>query len=337
MSHPYPESYKAPPLPYSFLKRRLHSLTGMLLILFLIEHLLSNSQAALWLGEDGEGFIRAANFLHSLPYIQVLEWALLGIPFLLHSYWGIRSLFTVRFNSFRGDSSSVSLPSYSRNQAFTWQRLSALFLICALLYHVLEMRFWGYPLDLPGVGQRNYAVLIDLDVGAYTVASRLQATVLDQKDYARLIQGKEVIALRKVRALAQEKNILRRSNIPIPVRILQEEQEIETTKRWVASMKKKAVQKGQALVIAANFGTALLFVVRDTFKSVWVAIFYTLFVISAVFHACNGLWTYCIVWGITLTEKSRTFMRRFSMFLMACLMFLGLAAIWGTFWINLRQ
>lgn len=42
-------SYPAPPLPSAFIWRRAHSLTGLWLVLFLIEHLLTNSQAALFL------------------------------------------------------------------------------------------------------------------------------------------------------------------------------------------------------------------------------------------------------------------------------------------------
>ena len=44
-------------IPRAFIWRRLHSLMGLWLVLFLGEHLLTNSQAALWLGDNGKGFV----------------------------------------------------------------------------------------------------------------------------------------------------------------------------------------------------------------------------------------------------------------------------------------
>jgi succinate dehydrogenase / fumarate reductase cytochrome b subunit len=44
-----------------------------------------------------------------------------------------------------------------------------------------------------------------------------------------------------------------------------------------------------------------------------------------------------ISWGITLTERSQCIMRKIATGLMVIITFLGLAAIWGTYWINLRQ
>ena len=51
-------------LPKEFILSRLHSLTGLLIVIFLFEHLLTNSQAALLIGDDGAGFVRMVNFIH---------------------------------------------------------------------------------------------------------------------------------------------------------------------------------------------------------------------------------------------------------------------------------
>ena len=51
----------------SFIWRRVHSLTGFWLVLYLIIHLITNSQAALWIGDDGSGFVRLVNSLERLP------------------------------------------------------------------------------------------------------------------------------------------------------------------------------------------------------------------------------------------------------------------------------
>jgi succinate dehydrogenase / fumarate reductase, cytochrome b subunit len=38
---------------------------------------------------------------------------------------------------------------------------------------------------------------------------------------------------------------------------------------------------------------------------VWLPIFYAIGVVAASFHLCNGLWAFCIVWGITVSRKSQ--------------------------------
>ena len=64
-------TYLAPPIPKEFIRRRAHSLMGLWLVLFLIEHLFTNSQAALLIGDNGSGFVKAVNALKSLPYFQL--------------------------------------------------------------------------------------------------------------------------------------------------------------------------------------------------------------------------------------------------------------------------
>jgi hypothetical protein len=70
-------------LPRAFVWRRVHSLMGLWLALFLTEHLLTNSQAALLLGDNGGGFVRTVNWIHDLPYLQVIEVFLIGTPILM--------------------------------------------------------------------------------------------------------------------------------------------------------------------------------------------------------------------------------------------------------------
>jgi succinate dehydrogenase / fumarate reductase cytochrome b subunit len=86
-----------------------------------------------------------------------------------------------------------------------------------------------------------------------------------------------------------------------------------------------------------NIGTSFLLVVRDTYKSILLCVLYSLFVFIAAFHGANGLWTFLITWGVTLTEHARSIFRHVSVVLFALLLFLGLSCIWGVYWINLRS
>lgn len=37
----------------------------------------------------------------------------------------------------------------------------------------------------------------------------------------------------------------------------------------------------------------------------WLVIVYAIGVVAASWHLCNGLWSFCIVWGITISRKSQ--------------------------------
>ena len=100
---------KAPPIPRAYIWRRVHSLFGLWLAIFLLEHLLTNSQAALFFGDSGHGFIYFVNILKNLPYLPVIEVTLLGIPILMHGIWGVKYILQGKANSFKSDGSKPSL------------------------------------------------------------------------------------------------------------------------------------------------------------------------------------------------------------------------------------
>src|SRR5262245_57987829 len=99
-------------IPRPFIERRLHSLAGLFIVIYLIEHLLVNSQAALLFGEDGKKFIEGVNWIHNLPYLPVIEITLIGLPLVLHSYWGIFYLWTSQQNSYGDPGTKPYLPDY---------------------------------------------------------------------------------------------------------------------------------------------------------------------------------------------------------------------------------
>jgi succinate dehydrogenase / fumarate reductase cytochrome b subunit len=73
--------------------------------------------------------------------------------------------------------------------------------------------------------------------------------------------------------------------------------------------------------------------VRDTFKSPLYTLLYTVFLLAAAFHAFNGFWTFLITWGIILSYRSQKTMVPVCMLGVLALAFLGLAAIWGSYWL----
>jgi succinate dehydrogenase / fumarate reductase, cytochrome b subunit len=270
-------------IPIPFIWRRLHSLTGLFLTLFLIEHLFVNSQASLLIGDDGWGFVKAVNGIHDLPYLPLIEIFLLGVPILLHMILGVQYLRTAEQNAYGNPGNQPYLPEYPRNKAYTWQRITSWILLVGIIAHVVHMRFVEYPEAVSKGAEKEYRVKLNHDRGLESLSQRLGFKVLppDQTQSAALSPG-EVIAVTK------------------------------------------------------SFGMAELLIVRDTFKMPFMIALYTIFVLAASFHGFNGLWTFMISWGVTLSEKSQKGMLRVAQFLMISIAFLGLAAIWGTYWINLK-
>lgn len=315
-------TYQSPPIPRAFIWRRAHSLTGLWLVLFLMEHLLTNSQAALWVGEDGSGFVRAVNSIKGLPYLQAIEIFLLGVPLLVHGLWGIQYLMTAKYNSFNTNGSSPSLPQYPRNRAFTWQRITSWVLLFGIAAHVVQMRFIEYPSSAKVGTQQFYMVRIRQDEGLAPLSKRLGFTLYNQQQ----------IKVEKLRILLQSTPPIQ-SQAPQDLLSAQKTQE---EKNWLEAVEKWSLHENEAVAIAPSFGVAELLMVRDTFKNPLMILLYTGLVLAACFHGFNGLWTFMITWGVTLTSRSQQLMRSLATGLMVLIAFLGLAAIWGTYWINLR-
>jgi succinate dehydrogenase / fumarate reductase cytochrome b subunit len=330
-------------VPKAFIWRRLHSLMGLWLVLFLMEHLLTNSQAALWLGDSGQGFVHMVNALHNLPYLHVIEIILLGVPILIHLVWGVKYALTGKSNSNSSDGSKPSLPEYGRNRAYSWQRITSWILLIGLIGHVVKFRFLEYP-DKVNEGDKSfYFVRVSLDDGLYTLSDRLHVQLYDQqaiqkeKDSLEEREGKKI-------ALLETADLILQNEDPRAIAVYDEQkalllnaaQQLQQKIFRVEALTKKKLATGEVIAVSDQFGTAMLLSVRDVFKSPTYVILYTVFVLAACFHAFNGLWTFLITWGWVLRQRAQKSAVTFCIALMAIVAFLGLAAIWGTYWINLR-
>jgi succinate dehydrogenase / fumarate reductase, cytochrome b subunit len=321
-------------IPHSFIWRRLHSLTGLWLVLFLIEHLLLNSQAALFFGDDGNGFIKGVNSIKALPYLSIIEIILLGIPFFIHIVWGMKYLFTGKFNSFGDTGKDPYLPQYPRNRAYTWQRITSWILLVGVIAHVIQMRFMEYPESAQLGLSRDYMVRLGLDDGLYTLAERLDLRLYNNELIE--LQRNKFASEKNISSEFAKKNdeVYLKNEHSLDLIYAQKKQQEE---RWLAALKKRPLHSGEVIAVTKDFGTAELLMVRETFKMPLMIALYTIFVLAASFHAFNGLWTFLITWGVTLTQASQRIMLKISTGFMILIAFIGLSAIWGTYWINLKQ
>jgi succinate dehydrogenase / fumarate reductase cytochrome b subunit len=316
--------YRAPSIPRAFVWRRIHSLTGLWLVLFLIEHLLVNSQAALFIGDDGSGFVSAVNSIKDLPYLPAIEIFFLAIPFFIHGLWGIKYLFKIESNSLPSDGSYVALPEFPRNHAYTWQRITSWILLFGILAHVVHMRFIQYPNSAQLGTEHFYISHVSFDKGLYTLSRRLGFDFYNQNQIQQI--KRQLSSLPPVVAKPDDN----------PENLIAAQKNREE-QAWLNALERRPLQANQVVAVSKSFGIAELLMVRDSFKDPMMGILYTGLVLATCFHAFNGLWTFMITWGVTLTAASQMLMRRLATGLMLLISFLGLAAIWGTYWFNLMH
>ena len=296
------QSYK---MPREFVARRLHSLFGLWIVLFLMEHLFTNSQTALFLGENGRGFIRAVNFIKSLPYLHVIEIMLLGVPILFHLIWGLKYLFTSKSNAFSKNKSKPNLGEYRRNKAFSWHRIASWVLLFGLIGHIFFMRFYQDPAKVESGAKSAFFVRLSTDSGLKKVSQRVGAKLWTKQaieDYGKSIADESEYKQSVYKGLTYRK-----------------------------------LTGDQVMAETSDFGSAELLMVRNSFKSIFTCILYTIFVAAAVFHGFNGLWTFMITWGVVLKMRSQSRALNWCIALMFIIGFLGMSSIWGTYFINLRH
>jgi succinate dehydrogenase / fumarate reductase cytochrome b subunit len=117
---------------YSFLLRRLHSLSGIVPIgAFLVEHYISNSEAM----KGPAAYNATVRFLNSLPFVLFLEWGLIFLPILYHGLYGI-------WIWYRGEGNAGDYP-WMGNWMYTMQRWTGGVAFAYILYHTWTMRFTG--------------------------------------------------------------------------------------------------------------------------------------------------------------------------------------------------
>lgn len=325
-------SVQSKPMPAAFVWRRVHSLMGFAIVVYMLEHLVTNAQAALWIGQDGAQFIKMVNFIHSLPFLRVLEVLLIAIPIGFHAIIGIKYAIEGRINSRKTDGTKPSLKQYGRNKAYTWQRLSSWILLIGIILHVVQMRFIDYPKSLVQGTKHLYLTKISMDKGLYTLAPRLGVKLFDGKKIRSLESSSQVN--QPVETLSESgKNVEFSESLALNKKRGQtafEKQQMAT------ALSSFHIGPKEVVAVSPDSGTAFLLNVRNTFKSFWMIGFYSLFVLAGVFHAFNGLWTFLISWGIILSYRSQKMMLNMCYGLMLVMAFLGLSAVWGTYWVNLR-
>jgi succinate dehydrogenase / fumarate reductase, cytochrome b subunit len=126
---------------YSFLLRRLHSLSGIVPVgAFLFEHILISNSSAIG---GPAAYARQVRFLASLPLVPILELFGIWLPILLHALYGF-------YIWYRGEVNVGDYP-WTGNWMYTAQRWTGAIAFAYILWHTWTMRFTGIDLhEYPG-------------------------------------------------------------------------------------------------------------------------------------------------------------------------------------------
>ncbi|MGO4888626.1 succinate dehydrogenase cytochrome b558 subunit [Anaerobacillus sp. MEB173] len=80
--------------------------------------------------------------------------------------------------------------------------------------------------------------------------------------------------------------------------------------------------------IAAAFGAAVNYnMMADILSSPFMLVFYIVGVVSTTFHFANGLWSFLVSWGITVTPRSQQISTYVTIGIFFALTFVGIRAI----------
>ena len=116
---------------HEFLLRRIHSLTGLMFGGYMCVHLVVN--ASILAGP--ETFQNNVHNIHALgPILPLVEWGFILLPLLFHAFYGILILTGCVPNN-------TNYP-YGANWRYTLQRITAIYLLLFILWHVFHMHGW---------------------------------------------------------------------------------------------------------------------------------------------------------------------------------------------------
>jgi succinate dehydrogenase / fumarate reductase cytochrome b subunit len=121
---------------FSFVLRRLHSLTGIIPVgAFLFEHILISNSTAI---SGPSAYARQVSFLANLPLVFFLELFGIWLPIAYHGLYGL-------YIWYRGEGNTIAYP-WSGNWMYTAQRWTGGIAFAYIIWHTWTMRFTGVDL-----------------------------------------------------------------------------------------------------------------------------------------------------------------------------------------------
>lgn len=82
--------------------------------------------------------------------------------------------------------------------------------------------------------------------------------------------------------------------------------------------------------VQAAFGETVDFdMMAEIFSNPFMIGFYIVGIISAIFHFANGLWSFAVSWGLTVSPKSQRIMTYVTLIIFVLLSYIGISAVFA--------
>lgn len=85
----------------------------------------------------------------------------------------------------------------------------------------------------------------------------------------------------------------------------------------------------QTRVQAALGETVDYDMMADIFSNPFMIVFYIIGILSAIFHFANGLWSFAVSWGLTVSPKSQRIMTYVTLIIFVLLSYIGISAVFA--------
>lgn len=85
----------------------------------------------------------------------------------------------------------------------------------------------------------------------------------------------------------------------------------------------------QTRVQAALGETVDYDMMADIFSNPFMIAFYIIGILSAIFHFANGLWSFAVSWGLTVSPKSQKIMTYVTLIIFVLLSYIGISAVFA--------
>ena len=238
-----------------------------------------------------QGFIALVNMFHKIPGLKIIEITCLALPLGIHSVIGLGYLLRSKENFFSSDQKTPCL-RYGRNLAYTLQRVTAWILLIGLVFHVIQFRFVLYPIQVNIQGKTFYAVSFDV--------ARYSSVVRGTTGFFTM-------------------------NVPFA------DGGPQITEQFLQEKDRALFSSQKAYIFTPEAGKAFLYAVRNVLGSLWMMLFYTLFVLAAAFHGFNGIWTFLARWGIIVSSRNLRVCQILCYIGMCIVMAMGVSVIWNMY------
>jgi succinate dehydrogenase / fumarate reductase cytochrome b subunit len=175
-------------------------------------------------------------------------------------------------------------------------------------------------------GSPQYLSKVSMDDSLLAIASYWGVNLIDKEELEVL--KKQILSVDE-NDLLQDLN----QNLQLKETLAKQKIQYEQNVCYIKAIEYFQFNENELVASCPSFGVAVLLIVRQTFKSPLMMTLYAIFVLSASFHAFNGLWTALISLGLLSNMTMQKIWLKVCLLLMFLSIFWGFISIFGSYWL----